>query len=694
MTRVRRILGRIVRWTCLGALAGVLALAVAVYGFPYDASRLDPGAGGPLVVTDKDGNVLRALPSADGRRDAWVSLDDVPAPVVLAVLASEDERFYRHSGVDAAGVLRAGWLNLRSGRVAYGGSTITMQLVRMVHSAGEARSVWNKIKEAVIALRLERAMSKKDILEQYLNRAYYANGAYGIEAAAQTYFGKPAVALSVGEATLLAVVPRAPSAYDPMRHLDAALRRRDHVFGQLAGAGLLGADEIARAQAEPISPALHPPPFRAPHFVDWVVAELPPDVRARGGVVRTTLDLGLQEALEHRVADHVGSLARKNLDEGGVVVLDTQTGAVRAMVGSADFFDVGGQLNIATRRRHPGSALKPFVYALAIEGGDSPASIAYDILDVPSEYRATKATQPEHGPVRYREALAGSYNLAAVHVLEHVGVEKLVTVLRAAGLSVDGSPADYGLRMALGSVRVRLIDLAAAYGFLARSGRVTRPRSTIDVTAGGGRSWRPPEPADRQLFSAATSYLVMDMLADADARHPVFGRELPLDDMGFDVAAKTGTSRGFSDTVAVAVTRELTVAAWAGNFDGTPTQGLVAMRSAAPLVRAGMMLAAEDRELSLPERPDGVVEADVCALSGLRPTDACPHRKHELFTSGRVPTKPCDWHRWDGRSVRIAYPESAAKWARRRGFTNSSPKEIFGPVTDGVAGNDVTTRIN
>jgi penicillin-binding protein 1C len=159
-----------------------------------------------------------------------------------------------------------------------------------------------------------------------------------------------------------------------------------------------------------------------------------------------------------------------------------------------------------------------------------------------------------------------------------------------------------------------------------------------------GSRWYPSPPADRQLFSPVTSYLVMDMLADGDARHPVFGRELPLDDMGFDVAAKTGTSRGFSDTVAVAVTRELTVAAWGGNFDGTPMQGLVAMRAAAPLVRAGMMLAANGVDLTLPRRPDGVVSADVCALSGLRPVAACPRRKRELFPVGRVPQAPCNAH--------------------------------------------------
>ncbi|HKE16757.1 MAG TPA: transglycosylase domain-containing protein, partial [Kofleriaceae bacterium] len=630
--------------------------------------ELAPDRGGPLVLVDRSGLPLARVAAADGRpgQGAWVRLDQVPAIALATFLVAEDEDFFRHGGVDVRGLGRAAWLNLREHRVGYGGSTITMQLVRMMRSAGQERTVGNKIKEAILAMRLERALDKRAILEQYVNRACFGNGAYGIEAAARTYFGKPAASLSAGEATLLAVLPRAPTAYDPLRHLGAALARREHVFAMLAGHGALSQAEIGRARAQALTPVLHRAPRRAPHFVDWVLRELPPEVRAAGGTVATTLDLALQERMEAVVAEHVASLAHRNLDQAGVLVLDTATGEVRAMVGSAGYGGPDGQINITTWRRHPGSALKPFVYATAIEGGDSPATIAYDIRDVPSRYRTGRLTQPERGPVRYREALAGSYNLAAVHTLEKVGVERVLTVMRRAGVGpLSGSAEDYGLRLALGSAEVRLIDLASAYGFVARGGRVRRASGVREVTSWSGGTWRPPRPRDARVFSPETSWLVMDMMADPDARRPAFGPELPVD-LPYRVAFKTGTARGFADTVAIGVTRELTVAAWAGTFDGAPTQGLIAMDAAAPLVRAGLLAGGGGRDLTLPGPPDGIESGLVCPLSGLRAGPDCPHQKLERFAAGHAPRVPCDWHRREGGRVVVRYPREIEPWARRR----------------------------
>jgi len=366
------------------------------------------------------------------------------------------------------------------------------------------------------------------------------------------------------------------------------------------------------------------------------------------------------------VSEHVASLAHRNLDQAGVLVLDTGSGQVRAMVGSAAYGGAAGQLNITTWRRHPGSALKPFVYALAIEAGDSPASIAYDIHDVPSRYRVDRLTQPERGPVRYREALAGSYNLAAVHTLEKVGVERMMTVLRWAGVGpLAGTAEDYGLRLALGSAQVRLIDLASAYGFVARSGKVRRATGIADLTSWTGAVWRPERPRDVRIFSPETSWLVMDMMADPDARRPAFGQELPVD-LPFRVAVKTGTARGFADTVAIGVTSELTVAAWAGTFDGTPTEGLVAMDAAAPLVRAGLLAGSGGHDLHLPGPPPGVETALVCPLSGLPAGPDCPHQKLEYVASGRVPAHPCDWHHREDGHVMVRYPPEIRPWARRQ----------------------------
>ena len=483
------------RWTRRALVAGAvvtvlgsITLAVAVYGWDYPVAELSPDRGGPLVLRDRHGLTIATVPTASRTPGpgGWVALDKVPAVCLATFLVAEDDDFFQHGGVSWRGLGRAAWLDLSSRRLGYGGSTITMQLVRMLDSAGQPRTVANKIKEAVLAMRLERAVDKRTILEQYVNRAYFGNGAYGIDAAARTYFGKPAAGLSAGEATLLAVLPRAPSAYDPLRHLGAALRRRDHVLALLREHDALSPGQVQRARAQRLHPRLHRPERHAPHFVDWVLSTLPPEIRARGGVVQTTLDLPLEERMEQVVRDHVAALEHKNVDQAGVVVLDTETGEILAMVGSVDYDGPAGQVNIVTRRRHPGSALKPFVYGLAIEDGDSPASIAYDIAGVPrsgsfsptqpAHGRSPSANphvgQPEHGPVRYREALAGSYNLAAVHTLEKVGIARLMTVLRRAGVgALPGRPEDYGLRLALGSTEVRLLDLAAGYGFLVRGGQ-------------------------------------------------------------------------------------------------------------------------------------------------------------------------------------------------------------------------------
>ena len=653
----------------LGAIVLMaFGLGFAVIAFPYPVDELSPDQGGPLVLLDRRGEVLRRVPAADGRpgREAWVGLEQIRSHAVLAVIASEDERYFDHVGVDPMGIGRAAWLNLKEGRIGYGGSTITMQLMRMIHSRDQERTLANKIKEAVLALRLERALGKREILEQYLNRAYYGNGAYGIEAAARTYFGKPASSLSTAEATLLAIVPRGPGLYDPGEHLDRAIARRDHVLGLLAERGLLTAGELELVRGEKVEPSVREPDFHAPHFTDWVLAVLPQDVRARGGVVRTTLDLELHKRLQRRLTEHVRGMESRRLGQAGMVVLDTRSGEVLAMVGSPGFFERDGQLNITVRRRHPGSALKPFVYALALEQGESPASIAYDIADVPSRYKVVKTTQPERGPVRYREALAGSYNLAAVHVLERVGEERLITRLRQAGVGeVPGAPDDYNLRLALGATKVRLVDLAAGYGFLVRGGKTTRPVPVLSAVSADDDEWRPGPADERQVFSEQVSWLTMDMLSDPEARRPMFGNELPVDDMGFPIAFKTGTSRGFADTVAVGVTEQLTVAAWAGNFDGSPTHGLLAMDAAAPLVRAGMMLGARGRELTLPERPEGIVSARVCPVSGKLVGHDCPHAKREFFADGTVPHEHCDWHAHEGDRLAVHYPKEVAGWAHR-----------------------------
>ncbi|HET9623617.1 MAG TPA: transglycosylase domain-containing protein [Kofleriaceae bacterium] len=662
-------LRRAVRWgiwraVTLAVLApGVLAIHAAILALliaPFDPAALAPTSA-PLAIVDRHGAPIATLPAQDADRLHWTRLGDLPAIAVSAVIESEDEHFWRHGGVDGEGVARALWLDLRGGR--FGGSTLTMQLARMLVDSDRPRSLTAKLREALLALRIERAVDKRTILEQWMNRAYFGNGAVGFEAAAQLYFGKPARALSDGEATLLAVLPRAPTGYDPLRHLAAATARRDRVLDLLVTRGVIGAAAARDARATPIAIWRHDPPNAAPHFVRWLVAQLPADVRRAGGTVHTTLDLALQRVVERRITERVAELAPRGLGQAGVVLLDTETTAVRAMVGSTSW--TASQLNLTTRRRNPGSALKPFVYAAAIEQGASPSTIAWDTRDTSDAYFAPSAGA-EHGPVRFRQALASSYNFAAVSVLEQVGVARVMSALRTAGVAeLPGTPRDYGLRLALGSAKVRLLDLAAGYGFTVRGGTVGTPFGVTAVDRPDGTRWRPARPLDRRVFSPQTSWLVMDMLADPDARRPGFGMELAFD-LPFRVAAKTGTARGFADTWAIGATREVIAGAWAGTIDGTSTQGIVGMDAAAPLVRDALLAFASGTRLTLPPPPggaDGVEPVEVCAISGMAPGPHCP-RVHDYVARGRAPGEPCTWHDAAGR---VTYPARARTWLARGG---------------------------
>lgn len=628
-------------------VGGMVAAFIAiVYGEDYPLERLTADTYQSLVVTDRNGIPLRCV-SVNGTegfspRHAMVNIEDIDAHVISTLLASEDKNFFSHHGVDLWAVLRAMYLNLKEGGIHYGASTITMQLMRIVHSPGKARTFSAKVKETVLALRLERVASKQTILEQYLNRAYFGNQAFGIEAAAQRYFGKRASSLSVGEATYLAVLPRGPSFYDPLKHHQRVLQRRAHLLALLVSQGRLSKTEAATAKKQKVTPAFHSFAFEAPHFVDWVLANLPGDAYQKGGVVTTTLDSYLQKAVENSVREHVEMMKPRGVEQAGAVVLDTQSGKVLAMVGASSYQQQGGSaINIATRRRYPGSALKPFVYATAIELGDSPASIALDMMDVDSRYKVEGRPPKEHGPVRYREALAGSYNIAAVHVLEKVGVPRVMEKLRRAGVSALTQNADeYGLRLALGDTKVRLVDLAAGYGFLVREGKVVLPTNVERIEFYDGKQWQSVMD-ERRVFSKQAAWLTMDILSDSDARRKVFGNELPAD-LPYKVAVKTGTARGFSDTVAVFATREFIVAAWTGRFDGKPTKGVLGMSGAGPLARDALLLASKGKMLTLPKKPVGVERAIVCPSTGKRISPECPLQKVDYFLKGTIPTELCN----------------------------------------------------
>lgn len=661
--------GRRLRWPrrILVALVGLwataaLAWCVAVRAVDFPLALLDRAPATSLVVVDGSGGVLRHEATSAGTRERWVGLDDISPHLVHAILASEDGDFFDHAGVDWTAMARATWLNLRHRGVEFGGSTITMQLVRLV--ARTPRSWRGKLRQMVLAGRLERALGKREILEQYLNRVFYGHGAWGVEQAARVYLDKSARDLSPGEAAFLAVLPRGPTYYDPLRWPARVEARRRHILGLMESAGYLDREARLLAERVPIAVTRARPDFRAPHFVELVKDRLPPGWQ-RAATVRTTLDGSLQRTLEVAVDNHLDHVGPRHIGQAGVVVLRNSDGAILALVGSRDWDDRGGNgaWSAATARLRPGSTLKPFVYATAIERGDTPATIAADVVLPEDTNVAYSKDVKSHGFARYREALAGSYNLSAVHTLQRVGIEPVLTKLRAAGLGTLDRPDDaYDWGLAIGHAETRLLDLTAAFSTFGRGGKPVVPRAVIEAVAADGTTWSEPIAERPPVFSSEVSYLIYDILSDPDARKPMFGDLVPLE-LPFPVALKTGTTRAYTDLWAIGVTREYTVGVWAGNFDGSPTHQVMSREGATPLLRAAYTaIAARYGDPTAPPRPAHVVEAEVCPLSGMRPGPHCQHHKRELFIEGQVPTATCDWHQLVCGKPAIVYPEALRRW--------------------------------
>lgn len=627
-------------------------------------SELAPHEVASLEVRDAHGTRLRQEMSKAGYRETWVQLSQVSPHLINATLASEDHGFYDHRGVDWWAMVRATSLNIRSGRLAFGGSTLTMQLARLVRQY--PRSVIGKLTQMLFAARLEQTLTKEQVLEQYFNRVYYGNGSWGVEQAARLYFGKSASELSLGEASALTVIPRGPQHYNPFKHWDRLLKRRDQILHLMSARGYITQTDVALTQRVPLRLRPSKRSFRAPHFVEFVKERLPPELK-RGAQVTTTLDWPLQELIEVAVRRHVDDLHWRKLRQSAVVVIRNRDGAVLAMVGSKDYADARhhGAFNGVTAHLRPGSTLKPFVYGAAIEQGDTPASVALDVI-LPHEVNKfyTKDVR-SHGFARYREALAGSYNLSAVHTLQRVGVNALLQKLRDSGVwTLDQADEEYDWGLAIGHARVRLLELTAAFSAFAREGSAIKPRVILSAEGPDGRSFSEPIHEYPAIFSREVAYLIFDILSDPDARRPMFGDSVPLH-LPFKVALKTGTTKAFTDLWALGATREYTVGVWAGNFEGEPTDRVKSVRGATPLLRAVYSaIASRFGDPSAPERPENIVESTICPLSGKARGPHCPHQMNEVFIRGEEPLETCDWHQSRCGRTQVIYPPELRAWAR------------------------------
>lgn len=623
----------------------LVALSGWVLLVPFPTDRLAPHHVTSTRVLDRDGHQLREVLNHKDGRGRWLALDEISPHLAAATIHTEDKRFHNHGGVDLIAIARAATLNAQQRRVVSGASTITQQTVKMTLPRSPRRDLRAKLQEAVWAIRLERALSKEDILAQYLNRAPYGNQLFGAEAAAQAYFGKPAADLSLAEAALLAGIPQAPSVTEPLRHRQRAVARQRVVLQTMRQRDAISEEDYRRALAEPLLLRSKRAQILAPHFTDHALRLIKKTGEPLPQEIHTTLDLALQEKVEGVVSSQLHTLRERGVGQLAVVVLNTRSGEVLAWVGSRDYWDADheGANDGVIALRQPGSTLKPFVYGLYLERGGTAAD---PFMDLPTHFPTEQGVyipknydQDHRGPVSLRDALGSSLNIPAVAATAEIGEDALLKRLRQAGLqSLTEDAGHYGLGLALGNGEIQLLELAGAYAALGRLGR-WRPTRLFkdghDAAALLKDQGSPNQPST--LFSPAVSYTLLDILSDDLARAQGFGRHGPLA-LPYRVAAKTGTSTDFRDNWAVGVTPDYTVAVWAGNFDGAPMEHVTGVTGAAPTLRQVFQAlypqAASHADVAWFPQPRSLTRRHVCAHSGQPAGPACTSTRIALLPDG------------------------------------------------------------
>lgn len=624
---------RFVRTLAWLSCASILAAWLAVRWVPFEAGRLQEYPAS-LMLLDRAGQPLRVWL---GPRDQDCRPLYAPQPgdwIAQAIVAAEDQRFWTHPGVDVAALLRAVKQNVTHLRKVSGASTLSTQVIRLLEP--RRRHLGSKAVEAFRALQLERACSKETILAQYLNRAPFGSNIVGIEAAARRYFGKGAADLSLAEASLLAGLPQSPSRLRPDRYPVRARKRQQYVLDRMLACGSITAREYADALAQPVAIRPAPYPFRAPHFCELVGN---PAVGPGATAVRTTLDPGLQRVAEEALRRHAARLSGHAVRGGAVVILEVKTGAVRALVGSPDYAARGdGQVNGALAVRSPGSTLKPFAYARALDRGQlTPQSVLADVPALYRDYEPENFESGFRGLVSAREALVQSLNLPAIEVERRIGQPVFYDTLRRLGFDTLARPAAYyGLGLVLGSGEVRLVDLVNAYACLARGGDMLPCRVVEDDAPA----------APRPVFSPEACWLITDMLSGDERAFDTTGHaadvRLP------PLAWKTGTSSGFRDAWTVAYNPEYVIGVWVGNPDGAPADRLVGRQVATPIVWEIFRRLYPDNDGPWFARPPGLEVREVCAVSGGAPGPHCPTRVEDNAIAGVTRCERCTVHRGDG----------------------------------------------
>lgn len=625
-------------------------------------------------IYDRNGQLLYALADPNAGNRTYVPLDRISPWLLQATIATEDKRFYENPGFDVIGLARAVIMAARDQESIAGTSTITQQLVRATlldEDERTQRSYRRKVRELILAAEISRTYSKDEILELYLNEIYYGNLAYGIEAAANTYFNKSAAELTLAEASLLAGLPQAPALWDPYTAPDKALGRQREVLSLMVAnddvtmaEAQAALDEMAARVYEMRRPEVT---VRHPHFTFTVLQQAEELLGAqsiyRGGLsIRTTLDPDAQQLAEEAVAANRDLLAAGGANNASLVALQPQTGEIVAMVGSADFNNeaISGQVNMALAPRQAGSSIKPLVFLSAFERGWTPATLLWDLQtqfpDGANPPYVPKNFDDEfHGPVRVRPALGNSYNIPAVKALEFVGVCDFINNVQKIGLitlqddgcAETGQPRSHGLSLALGAGEIPPLEMAGAFGALANGGRYIAPYAITRIEDRNGNVlYDNPSPATvaPQTVRPEHAFLMTSILSDNNARLEEFGQNNNLVIPGYQVAAKTGTSGTTADDVrdgwTIGYAPQILAAVWVGNTDNRPIgAGQSGYRLASPIWNRFMTSYLNGRESLSFIRPPGIVDREICADTGVAvdTTSTCAGRLTEIFAGDQPP---------------------------------------------------------
>ena len=645
-------------------------------------------------ILDRHGNELYEILDPNAGRRTYVSLEEISPYLVAATIATEDSHFYSHPGYDIFAIARAFYSNLVSDEIVSGASTITQQLTRMLLLSPEERSrrtYTRKLREAILAAEITRRYSKDEILELYMNEIYYGNLAYGVEAAAQTYFGTSAKNLDLAQASFLAGIPQLPAVYDVYSNRELTLNRHEQVLVLMYQASqeqgciyvsnnqqriCIGAGEAASAAEKMKTYEFQSPrsEMRYPHWVNFIRAKLENRYDAQtiyrsGFTVHTTLDPDLQDSAQTIVQEQIANLEGHRVSNGALVAIKPTSGEILALVGSAEFGneEIQGEINMALSPRQPGSSIKPLTYLASFEQGWTPATL---IWDVPSEfppsgdpndprppYKPVNYDERFHGPVTVRGALANSYNVPAVKTLDFVGIyddpetpaeDGLVPFARRMGITTLNRD-DYGLSLTLGGGDVTLLELTGAYATMANSGRQIPPVAITRIEDHGGNVvFDYQTPSGEQVIRPEHAFLISSILSDNEARTPAFGPNSTLN-LPFQAAAKTGTTNDFRDNWTLGYTPDLAVGVWVGNADYTPMQDTSGLTGAAPIWADFMKTGIQDLTGGNPStfvRPAGVVERVICAVSGTLPSKWCPRQRSEFFAADQLP-EPAEEDLWN-----------------------------------------------